>query len=341
MRIFTLSVLVFFLPRLCVAQEVCPAYPSGNYSVDFHFHTIRTAAKGSDIWPVTWAADNKLYTAWGDGKGFSDTEKVSWGIAEIKGTPDDWTGKDIYYGPPGSGKGKISGLLAIGNILYAWKNTQNRTYPWCDIVLIRSDDLGNSWSALPVKFGKSGFKPMSFINYGSGYEGATDQYVYIVGFKAGEPEHNVYLIRVPRSGLDRLSAYEYFSGINESNQPVWKKDQSLMTPVLKGQKGRDYFSFPVIVYNSGLQQYILTDCHGKMGKTGIFESKTPWGPWKTIYYSDHWGNLNSGEYLGFEFPNKWASADGKKLGMVFSVYDSDNPKWNDACNTMWVTLTTR
>lgn len=343
MRYFILCILIVCLLPVCSAQKAQSPYPESTYitGVDFHFNTIKTAAKGSDIWPVTWAANNKLYTAWGDGKGFSGKEKVSWGIATLKGTPENWIGENIFYGPAGSGKGKISGLLAIGNTLYAWKNTQNRKYPWCDIILIKSTNGAKSWKDMGVKFGQTGFKPASFINYGRGYDGAKDRYVYAVGFKAGEPEHNIYLVRVAKTQLGKQSAYEYFSGTNRKNQVIWKKDQSLMAPIFKGISGNDYFPFPVIIYNAGLKRYIFTDCHGTMGKIDLFESTNPWGPWKTIYYSNHWGNLTEGEYLGFEFPNKWASADGRKLGMIFSVYDSDNTQWNDACNTMIVTLIIR
>lgn len=341
MRNFFFLLLGIFFSIACPAQHVPSAYPLSTYitDVNFHFNTVKTAAKGSDIWPVTWAADNTLYTAWGDGKGFSDTAKVSWGIAELDGTPEHWSGKDIFYGPEGSGKGKISGLLAIGNTLYAWKNTQNRPYPKCDIILIKSVDEGRSWTELPVKFGASGFKPVSFINFGKGYAGARDQYVYIAGFKVGEQAHNIYLARAPRSKLDQWSAYHYFSGIQRGNEPKWEKDPSLMSPIFFGREDATYFPYPVIIFNAGLKRYILSGCHGPMGKIGLFESETPWGPWKTIYYSGNWGKLTKGEYLGFEFPNKWASANGRKLGMVFSVYNSDHEQWNDACNIMLVTLT--
>ncbi len=35
--------------------------------IDWHWPTYTHAGEGSDLWPVTWAADNLLYTAWGDG----------------------------------------------------------------------------------------------------------------------------------------------------------------------------------------------------------------------------------------------------------------------------------
>lgn len=297
---------------------------------------MKSAAKGSDIWPVTWAANQKLYSAWGDGNGFSGKQKASWGVSELKGNTEHWQGMDIFYGPNGSGNGKISGLLAIGNIIYGWENTQDSIFPFCNFKLIKSTDLGKSWKALPVKYGKRGFRPVSFVNFGAGYQQAKDDYVYILGFKSSASAHRVYMARVKKSQIENASAYEYVTALKKG-KPIWGRDTASLFPIFKGEG--DGNPFPVMIYNKGLQRYILTDCHGHAGQIGVFESPTPWGPWKTIYYTDHWGGLTTGEYLGFEFPNKWTSKDGRQLGMVFSVYNSSNNQWNDACNIMPVTLT--
>lgn len=317
-------------------------YPYSHFitGIKFHFNTVRSAAKGSDIWPVTWAANNGLYTAWGDGKGFSGTEKVSWGIARLQGKPGHWHGKDVYYGPPGSHKGKISGLLAIGNILYAWENMQNRKFPYCTIALIKSTDRGRSWSKTPVSFKRGRFKPVSFLHYDRGYQGAKDAYVYVAGFKTGDETHSIYLMRVPENRLEHPEDYASFSGMGSDDAPLWSNDTSRMRPVFQGVDNKDDIPFPVIAYNKGLASYILTDCHGPAGNLGIFEASAPWGPWRTVYYGNHWGGLTQGAYLGFEFPNKWVQDHGRRLQMVFSVYDSNKPDWNDACNIMTVTLTT-
>ena len=53
--------------------------------------TIVRKAKGSDNWPLTWADDDQLYTAYGDGWGFEPIvpEKLSLGLARIEGGPDE------------------------------------------------------------------------------------------------------------------------------------------------------------------------------------------------------------------------------------------------------------
>ncbi|MCX6904627.1 MAG: hypothetical protein NTW03_14325 [Verrucomicrobia bacterium] len=54
--------------------------------------TIIRKAQGGDNWPITWADDDALYTAYGDGNGFEPftPEKLSMGFARIIGGPADF-----------------------------------------------------------------------------------------------------------------------------------------------------------------------------------------------------------------------------------------------------------
>ena len=81
--------------------------------------TILRRARGSDNWPLTWADDDALYTAYGDGNGFEPftPEKLSLGFARIAGQPEDLTAENVRSasgeargdGPLGR---KASGLLS-------------------------------------------------------------------------------------------------------------------------------------------------------------------------------------------------------------------------------------
>src|SRR3974377_70227 len=78
-------------------EDARPPYPPSPViaGITWDWTTRRTAAPGSDLWPVTWGADDQLYAAWGDGGGFggSDTDsRVALGVARIEGTPEDWRG---------------------------------------------------------------------------------------------------------------------------------------------------------------------------------------------------------------------------------------------------------
>ena len=53
---------------------------------------------------------------------------------------------------------------------------------------------------------------------------------------------------------------------------------------------------------------------------GMFESDRPWGPWSTIYYTDHLESFVPGLKLliNLSLPSKWISADGRSMWLVFS-----------------------
>src|SRR5262249_32601572 len=57
-------------------------------------NTIVRQARDSDNWPLTWADDDELYTAYGEGRGFDPKapQKLSLGVARVRGSPPDFTG---------------------------------------------------------------------------------------------------------------------------------------------------------------------------------------------------------------------------------------------------------
>src|ERR1051325_2637771 len=59
-------------------------------------NAIRRAAKGSDNWPLTWADDDTLYGAYGDGNGFEpfEKEKLSLGLTRIAGSGEEFRGQN-------------------------------------------------------------------------------------------------------------------------------------------------------------------------------------------------------------------------------------------------------
>src|SRR5689334_9413376 len=80
-----------------------------------------------DCWPLTWADDDRLYTAYGDGYGFEPRvpEKLSLGLACVEGPPISFTGTNLraptaeQKGDGRSGK-KPSGLLMVEGVLWMW-----------------------------------------------------------------------------------------------------------------------------------------------------------------------------------------------------------------------------
>src|SRR6516225_8388534 len=135
--LWALPGLLLSLPPVAWPQDrAAPPYPRSAVlaGITWHWETHRTAAPGSDLWPVTWGADGHLYTAWGDGGGFGGTDqdgRVALGFARIEGSPERFVGinvnggKDPRHRASFAKHGKSGGVLAVGDRLYAWLNTQN------------------------------------------------------------------------------------------------------------------------------------------------------------------------------------------------------------------------
>ncbi|MDB5300971.1 MAG: hypothetical protein JWO87_2634 [Phycisphaerales bacterium] len=70
-------------------QKSKPPYPPSTAigRLIWHWDSLQTAAPGSDLWPVTWAKDDNLYLAWGDGGALAAATKTAaspWASHESK-----------------------------------------------------------------------------------------------------------------------------------------------------------------------------------------------------------------------------------------------------------------
>jgi hypothetical protein len=91
---------------------------------DLGFFFASETGRGSDVWSLTWAANDHQYTAWGDGGGFGSTNedgRVELGVARIEGTARCILavmcgGKNPEN--PATFGGKSFGLLSIDHPLY-------------------------------------------------------------------------------------------------------------------------------------------------------------------------------------------------------------------------------
>lgn len=286
--------------------------------------TIRREAKDSDNWPLTWADDDGLYTAYGDGTGFDPKvpEKLSLGLARIEGGPRDFTGYNIRSATieqKGNGKAgkKASGILMVDSILYLWvRNAGNAQLAW-------SKDHGKTWTWGPWKFTTS-FGCPAFLNFGKNYAGARDDFVYVYSHdheSAYQPADRMVLARVPKDRIRDRGAYEFFKGWDADRQPCWTKEIRERGAVF-AHPGRCYRS--TVSYHAGLKRYlwcqILPGPDPRFqGGFGIYDAPEPWGPWTTVYFTENW-DVGPGESAGF--PTKWMSADGRTLYLVFSGNDS-------------------
>ncbi len=293
--------------------------------------TIRRAAWDSDTWPVTWGDDDNLYTAWADGQGFEKNqtpEKMSLGFAKIVGAPDDFvgenirseTGEDTGNGPKGK---KGSGLLMVDGVLYLWARNANRKGEQSQLAW--SEDHAQTWTWSEWTFEKLG--ACTFLNFGRNYHGARDGYVYVYS-----PDHpsayagadGLVLLRVPKGKIRDQEAYEYYAGLSQDGSPRWSNQYEDAAPVFE-YPGR--CSRTSVHYNGALERYILWEQlvngprHSQTRFTGgfaMYDAPEPWGPWTTIYYTEHW-DVGPGETA--HVPTKWISKDGKDFHLVFSGED--------------------
>jgi CubicO group peptidase (beta-lactamase class C family) len=285
--------------------------------------TIVRQARDSDNWPLTWADDDQIYTAYGDGTGFAPKvpEKLSLGLARIQGGPDDFTGINLRSStgeqPRGDGKHgkKASGLLMVDGVLYMWvRNAGNAQLAW-------SRDHARTWTWADWKFTTS-FGCPSFINFGKNYDGSRDDYVYTISpdsESAYEPADRLVLARVRKDQITSRDAYEFLQAFDPRGNPLWTSDLNARGAVFNNP-GRCYRTH--VSYNAPLKRYLLcqtgADASVRAG-FGIYDAPEPWGPWTTVEHSDAW-DVAAGE--SGSFPTKWMSGDGRALYLVFSGDDS-------------------
>jgi CubicO group peptidase (beta-lactamase class C family) len=294
--------------------------------------SIVRLAQGSDNWPMTWADDDALYTAYGDGQGFDPSvpRKLSLGLAKVIGVPPKVQGFNLHapsIETTGDGEVgyKASGMVMVDGVLYLIvRNTRNAQLAW-------SNDRGANWTLADWRFTES-FGAPSFVNFGRNYAGAQDDFVYVVSHDADsayEIADTIVLARAPQEKLRQRDAWEYYAG-QSTNKPDWNKHAARRIPILQNP-GKCYRTS--VSFNAGLNRYLLVhpvptaaarDRSGKpdtrfTGGLAIYDAPEPWGPWTTVFDVDSW-DVGPGESCSF--PTKWMSADGKTLQLVFSGNDS-------------------
>jgi CubicO group peptidase (beta-lactamase class C family) len=286
--------------------------------------TIVRKASGSDNWPITWADDDNLYTAYGDGWGFEPKtkKKLSLGIVKIIDLPPDFKGVNIRTKSgervgQGAKGAKAGGMLCVDGVLYMLvRNTGNSQVAW-------SKDRGKTWKWCDWKFTTS-FGCPTFLNFDRNYAGARDEFVYIYSpdsDSAYKPADRMVMARVAKDKIREQGGYEFFKGLDGTGKPVWTKDIVDRGAVFVNP-GKCYRSG--ISYNAGLKRYLWCQTvYGEddmrfKGGLGIFDGPEPWGPWTTVYYTEQW-DVGPGETSSF--PTKWMSKDGTTCYLVFSGED--------------------
>jgi hypothetical protein len=320
-----------------VANAAAPPYPPSpviRQVVWAPAEDIIRLAPGGDTWPMTWADDGHLYTAYGDAHGFEPLieTKLSMGLGRVEGFPPDIRGMNLRSEIEARGAGprgrKASGMLMVDGILYMLLRNDDRQGRCSRLAWSR--DHGKTWTEADWRFEDFGYP--TFVNFGRNYAGARDDFVYIVSHDHASAYHaadRFNLTRVPKDRIRARDAYEFFVRRDEQERPVWTRQIGERGTVFE-HAGRCYRSG--ISYNAGLGRYIwsqiipsgnTTFTGGKgdvrfEGGFGVYDAPEPWGPWTTVFYTEKW-DVGPGETSSF--PPKWMSADGRTAHLVFSGDD--------------------
>jgi len=355
------------------ASENLP-YPQSEVitGIEFDWSTHKRSAPGSDNFRLTWADDDNLYGAWGDGGGFGGNNKdgrVGLGVARIEGSGDDYRGYNVWGGFEPENKSTFNGknwsMIAIDDMLYmhvspdvvAGKGYRNH-YEF--IELAQSSDYGASWEKLDWTFLQSeNLTVPTFLNFGKANAGVPKKfgkyvYTYFIRPECIDMEHQgpnqvglivhkpgvLYLSRTPTKAFPPAKEdFEFFTGLNSKGKPTWGSLEE-KAPVFENKDGVGWCLSAS--YHPEAKRVLLSTEHGKShaGQIGIFDAPTPWGPWSTVAY------FNEDKPFGAERPGsdlEWENNvffvsfptkwfDGNDFTMNFT--GSGGGKDNDSFNTI-------
>lgn len=189
----------------------------------------------------------------------------------------------------------------VDQVLYMWVRNANNDGTGEQSHLGWSTDRGRHWQWADWKWEPFGFP--NFIDFGRNYAAApADLERYVFVYSPDTPSaynfgDHVILMRVPRDQIRVKPAYEFFAGNDAEGQPTWSPDMDRRRPVFIYPGGCNRMS---VTYNAPLQRYLLTMRSGarQRGPTrrpedqkrhhfGIYDAPQPWGPWTTVYWTDH------------------------------------------------------
>ena len=301
-------------------------YPMSDKIIDikWNWHTHTQAAKGADNWPITWADDDNQYVSYGDGNGFGGS-RVSLGFAKISGSGfDNFQGQNLW-----SSNGKTYGIVSIDGNLYMTYGPGSGTnsYDWTKVG--QSKDHGKNWTISDWSFPKSSKLIMpTILNYEKDYKCARDNYMYVYFIRLASNSKlltvhkpgRIDLARVNKKNVMHRQVYEFFTGLDKNGNPTWSKDYNHRKEVFADDNGVGWNLS--VSYNQATRRYILMTEHKESFKAhlGVFESKRPWGPWKTVKYYNHWG-AGTGihditQSFFWNISNKWTN--GHDFTLVFT-----------------------
>lgn len=277
-----------------------------------------------DLWPTCWADDDDLYTANGDGRGFSDEPFKDLVVNRVAGTPETGLkGKKLaeseqvaaVWGDPKLYNRKPTGMVCVNGVLYlAVQDLRYGDDAFNDVPnasISSSDDHGKTWKITDqAMFTDYRFTTIMFADFGKDSEHAIralghrdGRYVYAYGLdwnwrgstNGVVPDPiDLYLARVPDDAVQDRDQWEFFAGSDRRDRPRWSSKIIDKVPVLHEPLRRYPDPRPgkngsdTIIAQGG----VLYNAPLKRyiystwtaGSLEFFEAPQPWGPWRRFKY---------------------------------------------------------
>lgn len=314
--------------------------------------SIITESTG-DLWPSCWAANNNLYTANGDGRGFSvDVPGTDIVMNEVRGDASNLTGKAVARGdglgtiwnPDGYNR-KPTGMLCVGDTMYLAVQDLARDFNDAPAATIaKSTDHGRTWTwdKTEPMFDDHTFTTIWFADFGRGNADAPDRYAYVYGLDGNwrdsatdtvpDPQ-DVYLARVPATRVQQRNAWQFYTGLDAHDRPRWSRQIADKAPVLTDERRLYQHRFDnsrgdlSVISQGGVTYLPKTRRYVYVSWTGptfeLYESPTPWGPWKHVMSRDlgatPWSDEKHGGYAT-TIPSKFISDDERTMYIQSNVF---------------------
>jgi hypothetical protein len=299
--------------------------------------------KRGDTFPLTWAADDAIYTSAGDPV-WPDKSRSGLDVERILGSPPDFRIDRISDMPGyrvwGGAGPKPTGMISVKGTLYlafqnlTGKDDQIQDNP--DIVMnyghgydaqiVSSSDFGKTWKpdikaiSTPMFPGRT-FGAPAFLNFGKDNLGARDRFVYAISGEGWDDGSHCRLGRVPADSILDRASWEWVSALAPNSDPQWTKDMNLAAPVITHP---GYLGVVDMVYLSSLRRYLLLGWRNKVkndpdagSELIVYDAPEPWGPFMIVYHEDPWESIELNPYNP-RLPLKWFDPEKLEGWLLFS-----------------------
>jgi hypothetical protein len=310
--------------------------------IEFDTQNVNRLSNGTDIWPVTWAADNNLYTAGGDGEGCDGVDTRGLDINRLSGGPGAPLTEqcsEIY-----SEAGYLpKGIVAANGNLYLLKQEREDQngdgLSFAAAKFCESKDQGVSWTCSGWTYeGEMSLPQGMLINFGQDNAGSPGGHIYMLGMENSSSGRfdALTLARVlPQDFID-ASRHEFLVRVQEDGSPIWSTDYRSRQPIHSNADSIHWGA--TMSFNPVLQRFLLCYFTDTNANLNCYDGPRMWGPWTLVHSQTL---ADSSEKFSVFFVNKndgsndWISDDGLTWHLLISGLDS----W-DSLNIIKATLQT-